>query len=338
MQTVNISTMSVIKIILIILGLIFIYFIRDIILILFLSIVLASALDPWVSWFERRKLPRVIGVLIIYVILISLISAIIVLVVPPLTSQIKDLAQNLPYYYQLIMQKAGGLLNQETGTSTLNDIQSSLESVSISLEQFAFKIFPAIKGVIGGGMTLFLVLVLTFYLAVGDRNLKRFLRSTAPVQYQPYLNRLVNRIQSKMGAWLRGQLILSGVVFAMTAIGLLILGVKYWLVLALIAGILEVVPFIGPVIAGLIAVFLTLGDSLVKTILIIVLYLVVQELENHILVPKIMQKAVGLNPIVVILVILIGAKVGGVLGALIAIPVAAVVSVFVQDVFDKKKE
>jgi predicted PurR-regulated permease PerM len=213
----------------------------------------------------------------------------------------------------------------------------NIEGISNALGSLAGNIIPAVRGVLGGGCTIFLILVLAFYLAGEDRGLKRFFRSILPVDYQPYFTRMMNRIQEKMGKWLRGQLLLSLVIFVVTAIALFILhlitgAVPFWLVLALIAGVLEIVPFLGPFIAGTIAVLLVIGSSFWVAVIIIILYLLIQQLENHILVPKIMQKTVGLNPIVIILVIVIGARLAGILGALIAIPVAAVVQVFLSDV------
>jgi predicted PurR-regulated permease PerM len=141
------------------------------------------------------------------------------------------------------------------------------------------------------------------------------------------------RVQDKLGLWLRAQLLLSGIIFLVTWIGLLILGVKYSLVLALIAGITEVIPFIGPIIGAIPAVLLAFLQSPIKALLVLILYLVIQQLEGNILVPKVMQKTVGLNPIVVIVVILLGAKIAGVLGALLSIPVAVAIMTIAGDWF-----
>ena len=180
-------------------------------------------------------------------------------------------------------------------------------------------------------------------MSVEDRGLKRFFRSILPVDYQPYFTRMMNRIQEKMGRWLRGQLLLSAVVFVMTAIAFSILHlftgeVPFWLVLAIIAGVLELVPFIGPFVAGAVAVLLVIGTSFWTAVIVLIIALLVQQLENNILVPKIMQKTVGLNPIVSILVIVIGARLAGIMGALIAIPLAAAGQCFLRDVMggDKK--
>ncbi len=332
----NISYSSLIRVIIVILVLIFLYFIRDIILILFLSIVLSSALDPWVSWLERRHFPRSFGIAAVYVLLFTAISVIGVLIAPAVSSQVKVLANKLPGYYQQAVDK-WNLNTPSLGAATSQNI----DTISSTLNSLAGKVIPAVKGIFGGGFTVFLVLVLTFYLSVEDRGLKRFFRSILPINYQPYFTRVMNKVQRKMGRWLRGQLFLSLVIFLITGASLFVINfitdaIPYWLVLALIAGILEIIPFLGPFLSGVIAVLLVVGSSPWAAVAVIILYFVVQQLENHILVPKVMQKTVGLNPIIIILVIVIGGRLAGIIGALIAIPVAAAAQVFLADVIGEK--
>jgi predicted PurR-regulated permease PerM len=138
-----------------------------------------------------------------------------------------------------------------------------------------------------------------------------------------------------MGYWLLGQLILSVVVFGVVFIGLTILKVEYALLLALIAGLLEIIPYIGPFIAGAITAFFAFLQSPGLALAAVIFFVVVQELEGHVLVPIIMSKSVGLNPVMVILAILIGGSLGGVVGALIAVPIASGVSVFVTDIMEQ---
>ncbi|MBU4332000.1 AI-2E family transporter, partial [Patescibacteria group bacterium] len=145
-------------------------------------------------------------------------------------------------------------------------------------------------------------------------------------------------MQKKIGSWLRGQVILMIIIGILSYIGLLILGVRYALLLALFAGLMEIIPYIGPIFGAVPAVFIALTQSPIKGLLVIVLYLIIQQLENNLIVPKIMKRAVGLNPIVVILVILIGGKIAGIVGALIAVPVATAFSVMLKDFLDLRKQ
>jgi predicted PurR-regulated permease PerM len=147
---------------------------------------------------------------------------------------------------------------------------------------------------------------------------------------------LVNRMQGKIGLWIRGQLILSLIIFSLTFLGLSILGVNYALVLALIAGLTEFVPYLGPTIAAIPAIFLAFTQSPMLALFVLALYYIIQMVENHIIVPKLMQKVVGLNPVISIMVLLVGFKLAGILGAILAIPVVTIASVFLKDLFEKK--
>ena len=137
---------------------------------------------------------------------------------------------------------------------------------------------------------------------------------------------------------MRAELVLMLVVGVFTYFVLLLLGIKYALLLAVIAGFLEIIPFLGPIIAAVPALFIAMTDSWLKVLLVGIAYFLIQQAENNILVPKIMQKATGLNPIVTIVVILIGGKLGGLVGVLIAVPVAVMVMAVIDNFEILKKE
>ncbi len=143
----------------------------------------------------------------------------------------------------------------------------------------------------------------------------------------------MKKMSKKMGEWLRGQLILGLIVALAVYVGLTFLGVKYALVLALMAGVLEVIPYVGPIISLVPALFIGFAQSPVIGVLVVVLYVVIQQVENHILVPKVMQKVTGLNPIISILALLVGLKAGGLAGAILAIPLAMMGVVILEDLF-----
>jgi len=187
-------------------------------------------------------------------------------------------------------------------------------------------------------VALFAVLIITFYMTLEEDGMKKFVKSIAPLKYQPYLISKVKRVQVKMGMWLRGQLILSLILGVLAYIGLLIIGVDYALVLALLVAVTEFIPYVGPIIGGIPAVFIAFTQSPVKAGIVVVLYVVIQQLENSVISPKVMQKAVGLNPIIIILALLVGGTIGGFAGVILAIPAVTIISVFVEDFFDNKKE
>jgi predicted PurR-regulated permease PerM len=262
------------------------------------------------------------------------------MMIPPITEQIGQVVNNFPNYYERISVGVHQLQDKtlEGATATGNDsVVSALETLSLTLAQTTKSIFVTITSIFGGLISLLLVLVITFYLTVEEDALKKFVKYIVPAKHRTYTMDLIERMQIKIGLWLRGQLLLSVIVGILTYIGLSILGVKYALLLAIVAAIFEIIPYLGPWLAAIPAVLVSFSDSLVKVVLVIVLYIIIQQLENNLIVPKLMQKMVGLNPIIVIMAILIGIKLGGVVGGLLGVPVAAAISVYLYDVIKDRK-
>lgn len=324
--TVEISTKTILMVIGILLVMAFIFFIRDIVFLLFLALMFAAAIDQPIDWLNRKGVPRAVGVIFIYLIVLSLFAVSIALIIPPIAEQLRGLAEAIPSLFE----KLGILVG--TPASQGDNVKSVLSTIGNSFaSSTSAGLFSTISGIFGGFFSMALVMVLTFYLVVHENGMKRFIRSLVPVKNIPYAMSLINRIQYRIGGWLRGQLALALIIFVITYIGLLLLDVPYALVLALTAGIMEIVPYIGPIVAAIPAVLLAFGDDPLKAVFVMVLYVVIQQLENHIFVPKIMQKAVGLNPVIIILALLIGAKLAGVVGLLLALPVATAVGEFLTD-------
>jgi predicted PurR-regulated permease PerM len=314
------------------------YVIRNVIGIIFVSLILTAGITPWVDWLEKHRVPRVVGTIILYAILLSIFSLIVILIIPPLTEQIGQIISAFPQYYDKIIQGFERLKNASPESGLVNNIQQSLQTLNDSLSKVAGGIFSGLVTVFGGFASFLSIMVITFYLTQERNNGKNIIHSIAPAQYQPYLLQLTNRIATKLGAWLRGQLLLCVIIFIVSYIGLTILGVRYALVLALIAGFFEFIPFVGPVVAAVPALFLSFAQSPIKALLVLILYIVIQQLENQLIVPKVMQKSTGLNPVVVIIAMLIGARLGGILGVMLAVPTAAIIQVFTSDFFGQKKE
>lgn len=328
--TIHISTASIVKVLAVLLFLGFLYLVWDVIVIVFIALLFAASLGPALDWLEGKKIPRAAGILLIYSTALFLLSLVVVLFIPAITEQIKQLAATFPFYYQRFLEIIGDL---QLKTDVSQTLQQNLESVSQTLSSYTGSIINTITGIFGGLLVFVMVLVLTFYFSVSKNGLRHFIYSVTPEKHQKYAINLFERIQDKLGLWLRGQLLLSLIIFAVTWVGLLILDVRYALVLALIAGLTELIPYIGPVIGAVPAVFLAFSQSPLKALLVVALYVVIQQLENHVIVPKVMQRAVGLNPVVVIIVLLTGAKLAGVLGALLAIPLAVAIMVVARDWF-----
>lgn len=336
----DISIMALFKVFILCTIIFFLFFVRDIILIIFVSLILASAFDPWVDYMEKHKIPRGFGILLIYLVAILILAGTVYMIIPPIATEVKGLSDDFPLYWERVSGSIESFRSYSDNQGWTNQIQQSLKGIQSNveaLEAAAGGVFSTVFAFFGGIISFFIIAVLTFYLTVEEHAMKRVLRSLVPVKYQPYVTHLTNRIQGKIGMWLRGQLVLSLIIFLLSWLGLSILGVKYALVLALFAGVMELVPYLGPFLGAIPAIFIAFTQSMPVALGVIIVYMIIQLLENHIIVPKVMQKAVGLNPIITIISMMIGFKIAGILGIILAVPVATSLSVILGDVVEIKK-
>ncbi len=322
------STQVILKIILAGLILIFLWVIRDIIVILILAFILAAAMDPMVDYFNTKRIPRAVSVLTVYVAVIGLATVVVYLLVPPVIEQFKVLQNNWPEYSAVLQQKLGSSWFGSIDISNLfNGLITDNGETSVVSRTF---------GVFNGILGFLTVLVISFYLVAEEKGMKEFISALIPSQHQAFTVELLEKIQTKMGLWILGQLILSISIFVLTWIGLSLLGVKYALFLALLAGLLEVVPYIGPFLSAIPGVFFAFIQNPTLALVVAILYLVIQKTEGYVLVPKIMEKTVGTSPLVVLVALLIGFKLAGVVGLLVAVPLASAITVVVNEFLSAK--
>lgn len=317
---IDISHKTVFFIAIFILSLWLIYLIRDLLLILFVAVILMSALSPMVRFLSRFKIPKSISIAITYLIIIAFVSSLVVLVMPPLLEETRRLFLTLPPHLEQILKMAA-------------IDKSVLQSQLSALSRNAFSITLSIFDIV---LTIIFLLVLTFYLMLERENLEnRF--AALFISRTERVKKLIVQIEEKLGSWFRGQLFLSLVIGLLTYIGLLILGVSYALPLAVVAGVLEVVPMIGPIISSIPSILIALTISPVLALAVAVMYFVIQQVENNLIVPQVMRRAVGLNPLVVILAIAIGSRLLGISGALLAVPIAVVIQIIVTELIEDRK-
>lgn len=284
-----------------------------ILILIFISFIIMAALAPFSDYLIRKKLPRILSVIIPYTIAIAIFVLLIFPLVPFLVSQIQLLFSNFPKY----VNQVAALLNIHADPSNVsNYFESDINSISKNALTVTGKIFSGVFSTLA-------VFVVSFYLMLEREKIKKQFVSICPKKYQENILKTIIQIENKIGLWLRGQLILCFAIGIFTWTGLAILGLPFALPLALMAGILEIVPTIGPIISAIPAIIVALTISPGLAVSVVIFYIVLQALENNILVPKIMEKAVGLNPIVIIIGVLIGGKFLGILGALLAVPLIA---------------
>lgn len=325
LQKVEISVMSYLKLLLVVVGSLVLWQIRAVVVLLFVVFILVQALRPVISWLMRRGIPRVGSLVLVYVALAAAGTAILSLVVPPLVDQLQLLAINVP----ILIERFRPLYDS---LPTSVNLQQFVTTITAQLAGVTGNVFALLSQVFGGVLSLFTVLVLSFYLLADERQLTELIHLVVPNRLTGAVRAVLEKIGARVGGWVRGQALVSFIIGVVTLVVFSVIGVPYALTLAVIAGILEILPIIGPIIAAAIALVIALGSgSWGLALATVVASALIQQLENNFVVPKVMEKAVGLSPAVVIVALLVGGALAGVPGAVLAVPVAAGIDVLVDE-------
>ncbi len=329
-KTIEISHRTVIFTVLF-LGLIwFLIQISSIILSIFVAVLLMTALNPLVDRLERLRIPRLFAIFLVYLIIIGLFVGGISSLLPPLVEQSTNLGTKLPSIFDqaTIWFKSLGI-----GTLDKDAISSQLSQ----LGAIPANIVLLLAAILSNLISVFTVLVISFYLLLERKNLDNYLIGLFGEGNEQEARNFIDKLETRLGGWVRGELTLMTIIGVLTYIGLFLLGIPYALPLAILAGFLEIVPGIGPILSSIPGILLGLTISPVMAIAAASLYFLVQQVENTVIVPKVMQKATGINPLVTMIALAVGFKMAGVLGAILAVPIVIVLHVLVVEVFAWKR-
>jgi predicted PurR-regulated permease PerM len=212
-------------------------------------------------------------------------------------------------------------------------IKEFISSTKYAISGTGTGAFKTASIIFGGALSFLLTIVLSFYLAVQEDGVGNFLRIVSPIRHHDYIINLWKRSQKKIGYWMQGQMLLGIIVGILVYLGLMVLGVRHALLLASIAAAFELIPIFGPILAAVPAVLIALVDGgATDGFLVVGLYLIIHQFENHLLYPLVVRKIVGISPMVVILALVIGAKLAGFLGAILAVPIASALMEWIDDI------
>lgn len=304
-QKIEISSKTIVFTVFFLLSLVLLWQIKDLIFSLFIAFIIAGALKPAVDFLEKRKLPRLIVSTIIYFLFIFVIFNLFSLVIPPLVKEIVFLFKNLPSIIKNIPQ-----------ISSYIDISLLTKNIP----NLANDIIGFIKGIFSNAIFITSTLFFGFYLLIDKNFIEEILGNFYEEADAKKIAHMINQGQKRAGVWFWGEVILMTAVGILTYIGLVAIGMKYAVALAVLAGLLEIIPTLGPIISAIPAALIGFSHSYVLGLYNIALYFIVQQLENNLIVPVIMKKIVGVHPIVTLMALIIGGKLAGVLGVLLAVP------------------
>lgn len=311
------------------LGIFLFWYLRDIIFLFFVVFLLFAALNPLVNYFEKRKIPRLLIILIFYVIIIFGLGLAVYLLIPPLVHQLQALSDYIPQYFDYFKS----FLTKTQSLSFVNQgLQKSLENLADSLSTVGQSAWSGVVSIFGGVVSFVVIVVASFYLLLYKTHFNETILRLVPERKRDFFKKAALRSIAKLGAWARAELILCLSVGVITFIVLTILDVKFALLLAILAAILELVPNLGPILAAIPAVAIAFVASPIQALLVVIVYVLIQQLEGQFLVPYIMRKTIDLNPVLTIFALLVGAKLAGILGAIIAVPMLAVFLVIFEEI------
>lgn len=334
-MNISITTSTIIKAILFV-GLIWALFtLKDLVLVVLTAIVIASAVEPAARFLMKRKFPRVLSILIVYLSFFSFFFGFFYFFIPPVLSELVKMLSEFPSYIEAL-QIAPSLSGASSLDSTFNIPQLLAQSTEL-LKSFSSNTLSAASAVFGGALSFVLIIVFSFYFAMQETGIDDFLRVITPRKHQRYVIDLWKRSQHKIGLWMQGQLLLGVIIGVLVYLGLVILGVPYALVLAVLAGMFELIPVFGPVLASVPAIAIAfVSGGVTLALIVLALYVIIQQFENHLIYPLVVTKVVGVPPLLVILALIIGAQLAGFLGIILSVPAAAAIQEFVND-FTKRR-
>jgi predicted PurR-regulated permease PerM len=308
---------------------------REALMLIYVSALIAMGFSPLVRVIERPRkaggrgrVPRVLAILVIYLAVIGVIVMIGFIVLPPLVDQASTLWSNLPQYFNRFQN----LLVRYKLVARPVTLEEAVQSAPAGSGGNAVAtVLLAFWGVVGGLFGVVTVLILSFYLLIEAEALFKYITRFVPDEHRAHFATAAREIVSKVSAWLRAQFILAGVMGVFAAVGLGLMGEPYFYVVALIAAIGETIPIVGPIIGGVTAVVVAITVSPKLALMVGAYFLVLHQLEANVLVPKIMERRVGVSPVTVMAALLIGGALWGLMGAILAIPTAAILSVIVEE-------
>jgi len=355
---ITISAGVIIKALVVLVVAFLLYKMLDLVLVVLTAVVIASAIEPLIHWFGKYKIRRLFAVITTYISIILIFSGLLYFFIPPVLDEASNLLSSAPKYLDTVtlwnplndakltetakmadgisdgINSSKQIINSasagNSNSTVLSDLITRFQGLTASASD---NIINIASGIFGGVFSFILIIVLSFYLAVQEGGVEKFLRIVTPIKNEAYVIDLWKRSQRKIGYWMQGQMLLGVVVGVLVYLGLMILGVENALVLAVFAGVLEIIPVFGPILSAIPAIiFGFAGGGLTLGLLVLGLFVIIQQFENHLIYPLVVKKVVGVSPIVVILALIIGGKFAGFLGIILSVPATSVLMEFLTDI------
>jgi len=340
---IQIDSSTIIRAILLVVLVWGLYIFRNIVFVILTAVVIASGIEPFTLQLVKRKVPRILAVIMIYLTTALVIGFVFYSIVPLFLGEVANVLNRAPDFVNSLnllgggegsILEPGGVFQGISDSLSLANVASQLKA---SIESLSGSVIGLISTIFGGALSFMLIITISFYLAVQKDGIADFLRIVTPYKHEKYALDLWARSQKKIGRWLQGQLVLMAIVGILVFLGLTIFGVPNALLLAIFAALFELIPLFGPILASIPAIAIAfLSGGLKLAVIVVFLYALIQQFENNLIYPLVVKKVVGVPSLVVIIALIMGAQIAGFIGIILSVPVAAVVMEYMVD-FGKKK-
>ena len=328
----DISWGTILKVFIVILSLYILYQIRDILILFIFALIISILFTPAIDFLNKFRIPRALAVIFIYLGVFGIISLSIYLIIPLFINEMHKFVDILPYYFDKIAPPLRGL-----GIEAFKGVESFIMLLGRTLEEMAATIFSTIFVIFGGIFATVFVLTVAIFLSLEKKGIEKALLLLSPKKYEIYVSSLWSRCQNKVSGWFLSRILGSIFIGVVCFFAFYLLDIRYPFSLALMAGILNFIPWIGPFISGTIIFIVIALQNFFQAIFILIIFTLIQQVENNIIMPILAKKFVGLSPVLVLLAMTIGGTLWGFLGAILAIPLAGILFEFFKEYLSHKK-
>ena len=332
-RVLDISWATILKISMALLCFYILYLVRDLLLLCLYALVISLLLDPIIDFLQKKRIPRTIATIFVYFTIFGLVAFAFSAMVEFFFNEIKVFFQLFPQYFDKISPVLNGL-----GMEAFRDMQTFMDATGEFLKEIAGNIFSTLFSVFGDIFSTFFVITTAIFLSLEEKMVERILCLLSPKKYEEYVATLWERCKQKVSGWFGVKILGCLFVGVSSYIAFRILQVDYPFSLALLAGVLDFVPIIGPFIAGVISFLVVCGDEMSKAIFVILIFILIQLVEGNIVTPILSKKFIGLPPVLVLIALTIGGSLWGIMGAILIIPLTGILYEFVRDFLKKRKE
>ena len=329
----DISWGTILKISVAILSFYVLYQIRDILVWFIFGLIISLLFNPTINFLRKLKIPRVLAVIFVYVGVFGFFSLLIYLIIPIFVSEIQQFSKILPQYFEKISPPLKGM-----GIQAFENIESFVNILGGALDRIAANIFNVLFVIFGGIFKTIFILAIAIFLSLEEKTIEKSLNLLFPKKYGDYALSLWRRCQKKVSGWFLIRILTCLFVGAATFAVLLLFNIRYPASLGLLAGILNFIPYLGPLITAVLLFIIISLENVYKAVFVLIVFILIQQIENSILTPVLSKKIIGLSPVLVLMSMAIGGVLWGFLGAILAVPLAGILFEFLKDFLKKKKE